>query len=48
MAKWIGCWTSNLVIPGSSPPPCFLLDLFSVEIRSKPRDQEGEGTLQCR
>ena len=30
MAEWLGCWTCNLVVPGSSPPSCHVFDLFSV------------------
>ena len=27
---WLGHWTCNLVVLGSSPPPCYSLDLFVV------------------
>ena len=30
VAEWLGRWTCNLVVPGSSPSPCHSLDLFSV------------------
>ena len=30
MAVWIGCWTCNLVVPGSSPLSFHSLDLFLV------------------
>ena len=30
MAEWLGRWTCNLVVPGSSPSPCYSLDLFLV------------------
>ena len=33
MAQWLGCWTCNLVVSGSSPPPCPSLDLFLVTPR---------------
>ena len=36
MAEWLGRWTCNLVVPGSSPPPCNSLDLFSVAPSSTP------------
>ena len=28
--SFIGRWAYNLVVPGSSPPPCYSPDLFSV------------------
>ena len=37
MAEWLGCWTCNRVVPGSSPPPpCSSQDLFSVNPSSIP------------
>ena len=36
MSELLGCWTCNLVIPGSSPPPCLSLELFSVAPISTP------------
>ena len=36
VAKWLGCWACNLVVPGSSPPPCYSLDLFLVAPSSAP------------
>ena len=36
MAKWLGCWTCILVVSGSSPSPCHLLDLFLVALSSTP------------
>ena len=33
----LGCWIWNLEVPGSTPPPCCYLDLFSVVPRSTPR-----------
>ena len=30
MAEWLVGWTYNLVVPSSIPPPCYLLDLFSI------------------
>ena len=30
MAEWLVDWTCNLVVPSSIPPPCYLLDLFSI------------------
>ena len=37
MSELLGCWTCNLVVPGSSPPPCLSLELFSVAPISTPR-----------
>ena len=34
MAEWLGRWTCNLVVLGSSPSPCYSLDLFSVALNS--------------
>ena len=37
MVKWLGHWTCNLVVPGSSPSPCcYSLDLFSVAPSTTP------------
>ena len=36
MKRQQGCWTWNLVVPGSSPPPCHWLDLFWVALSSTP------------
>ena len=36
MAEWLGYWTSNLVVPGSCSPPCYLLHLSSVALSSTP------------
>ena len=36
MAKWLGCWTCILVVSGSSPSSCHLLDLFLVALSSTP------------
>ena len=30
VAEWLGRWTCNLVVLGSSPPPSYSPDLFSV------------------
>ena len=30
LAEWLGCWTCNLVVLSSSPPPCHSLELFLV------------------
>ena len=32
VSEWFGRWTCNLVVPGSSPPPCYSTDLFSVRL----------------
>lgn len=34
MGEWLGHWTCNLMVPGSSPPPCYSLDLFAVSLSS--------------
>ena len=47
MIKWLGRWTSNLVVPGSSPPPCYSLDLFSVAPSSTPWLQFVNSQLVC-
>ena len=36
MVEWLGRWACNLVVPGSSPPPCNSLDLFPVAPSSTP------------
>ena len=36
MVQWLGHWTCNLEVPGSSPPLCHDLDLFSVVPNSTP------------
>ena len=36
MADWLGRWTCNLVVPGSSPRPCYSPDLFLVAPSSTP------------
>ena len=36
MVEWLGRWTSNLVVPGSSPPHSYSLDLFLVAPSSTP------------
>ena len=36
MAEWSGPWSYNLVVPGSSPLPCYSLDLFLVAPSSTP------------
>ena len=47
VAEWLGHWTCNLVILGSSLPPCLLLDLFSVVPSSTPRLCVVLGQLVC-
>ena len=39
VAEWfnLGRWIWNLEVPGSNPPPCCYLDLFSVVPSSTPR-----------
>ena len=37
MAKWSGHWTCNLVFLGSSPPPCYSLNLLLVTLSSTPQ-----------
>ena len=34
LAEWFGHRTCNLVVPGSSPPPCHPLNLFLVALSS--------------
>ena len=41
MAEWF--W--NLEVPGSNPPPCCYLDLFSVVPSSTPRPRRVNGQL---
>ena len=36
LAEWLGCWTCNLVVLSSSPPPCHSLELFLVAPSSTP------------
>ena len=36
MAKWLGHCTCKPEVPGSSPPPCHLMDLSSVAPNSTP------------
>ena len=47
MAEWLGRWTCNLVVPGSSPPPCHSLDLFSVAPSSTPWLRFVNNQLVC-
>ena len=37
VAKWSGHWTCNLVFLGSSPPPCYSLNLLLVTLSSTPQ-----------
>ena len=37
MAKRSGHWTGNLVFLGSSPPPCYSLNLLLVTLTSTPQ-----------
>ena len=37
VAKWSGHWTCNLVFLGSSPPPCYSLNLLLVTLTSTPQ-----------
>ena len=48
MAKWLGRWACNLVVPGSSPSPCYSLDLFSVAPSSTPWLRFVNSRLVCR
>ena len=47
VAEWLGCWTCNLVVPGSSPPLCNSLDLFSVAPNSTPWLRFVNSQLVC-
>ena len=47
VAEWLGRWTCNLVVLGSSLLPCLLLDLFSVVPSSTPRLCVVLGQLVC-
>ena len=47
MAEWLGCWTCNLGIPGSSPPPCSSQDLFLVNSSSIPLLRCVKSQLVC-
>ena len=47
MADWLGRWTYNLVVLGSSPPLCHSLDLFSVALSSTPWLRFVNSQLVC-
>ena len=47
MAERLGRWTCNLVVPGSSPSPCYSLDLFSVAPSSTPWLRFVNSQLVC-
>ena len=46
-AEWLGRWACNLMVPGSSPPPCNSLDLFSVVPSSTPWQRFVNSQLVC-
>ena len=47
MAEWLGHWAGNLVVPGSSPPPCKSFDLFLVGPSSTPWLRFVNSLLVC-
>ena len=47
VAQWLGHWTCNPVVPGSSPPPYCSLDLFLVAQSSTPWLYSVNNQLNC-
>ena len=47
MAEWLGRRTCNPEVPGSSPPSCHSLDLFSVAPSSTPWLRSVNSQLDC-
>ena len=47
VAEWLGRWTCNLVVLGSSPPPSYSPDLFSVSPCSAPRMRCLNSLMVC-
>ena len=48
VAEWSGRWICNVVVPGSSPPPCYSLDqFFSVAPSSTPWLRFVNSQLVC-
>ena len=43
----LGHWVWNLEVPGSNPPPCHYLDLFSVAPSSTPQPRCVNSRLRC-